>query len=165
MSNSNVVFDGVTPVGDIVFMAAARPMQNDKGKDEYSLKLRFDSTSEDAQAFADMLRKYDSRKVDTAHNKATGELVVNFKTGFQPGVVDGEGNDMEAPFFDGRNDSGQAQAQIIIKKLDTPIQSTTHVVYLTGIALSNLELAEREDQGSNTGTAKLVEKLQKLSAE
>ena len=159
--NNNTVFADFTPEGEILFMAVNKPMTNNE-KDEYVIRLKFDPTDEEAQAFADTMRKYDARKVDTPSNKANGTLTMTFKSAYAPTVVNEEGEDIEPPFFDGRVDTGTARAFITVKKLDKAYQGTTHVTYLNGVAITSLEKGERETDTS-TNFNSISDRLKQLS--
>ena len=80
------VTEHATGVGEILFMAVAKPLKNKAGKDEYSIKLKLaedDAAVEHFKAIA----KY---KVDTKTNRAlagSGNVVINFTTNFPVPVV------------------------------------------------------------------------------
>lgn len=144
---SKTITEHSTGKGSILFMAAARALNNKKtGKTEYSVKLKL---SEDDAAVAH-LKDIASYKVDTKTNRAmsgSGEVVINFTSDFAPTVLDTDNNVLEGneiPFFDGRKDTGIAA--VTYKVIDYGDNS---IVRLSGIKLSSLNLAEREDSGQS----------------
>ena len=122
-------------------MAVAKPLKNQAGKDEYSIKLKLaedDAAVEHFKAIAEY-------KVDTKTNRAlagSGHVVINFTTNFPVGVVqDGEllteGN---VPHYDGRIDTGKAA--VTYKVIDF---GDNKIVRLSGVAIKSIVAGEREE--------------------
>jgi len=136
-----------TQQGDILFMAAARPLLNNKnGKTEFSIKLKL-KTSDPAVAHLTDVANY---KIDTKTNRTSKDkdtVIVNFTSEFAPLVSDESGQleSKDVPFFDGRKDTGTAL--ITYKVIDF---GDNQIVRLSGIKLVNLNLAPREAKGNST---------------
>ena len=130
-----------TGVGQILFMAAAKPINNKKtGKTEYSIKVLLDTADQSVQH----LNSINDRKVVKKDNG----MQVNFTSDFAPTVLDADGNKLEGsniPFFDGRIDSGKAA--VSYKVID---YGNTQIIRLAGIKLLELNLAQRENDDSQS---------------
>ena len=147
-----------TGVGEVLFMAAARPLTNAKtGKSEYSVKIRL-SAEDAAVAHLKEIAEY---KIDTKTNRSlegTGQVIVNFTTEFEPTVMDASNEVLaaaEVPFFDGRTD--KATAAVSYKVID---YGNNKIVRLSGIKLLSLDIAPKGDGSSLS----LEETLNALSA-
>lgn len=130
-----------TGVGQMLFMAAAKPLTNKKtGKTEYSIKLLLDNADQSVAH----INSINDRKVV---KKDTGRQI-NFTSDFAPNVYDADNNKLEGaniPFFDGRIDSGKAAVSYkVISYGDTKI------IRLAGIKLLELNLAQRENDDSQS---------------
>ncbi len=146
-----------TQAGEILFMAASRPLLNNKnGKTEFSIKVKLNKT-DPAVAHLTEVANY---KVDTKTNRTSKDkdtLIVNFTSEFAPLVSDTSGQleGQEIPFFDGRKDTGTAI--VAYKVIDF---GDNQIVRLSGIKLLNLNLAPRENKGSSTElTLELLKKI------
>lgn len=163
---SNKTTKHFTGEGEIQFMAAARPFTNQKnGKQEYSIKIKL--LADDSAV--DHLRSIAEYKVDTKTNRAlagTGEVIINFTSTFPVQVISPTGEKLTAkseegeiltdnvPFFDSRVDSGKAMVEY--KVID---YGDVKVVRLAGIALTELNLTEKEIKSS---TNELLEKAKAI---
>lgn len=144
---SKKVTEHATGEGQILFMAAAKPLTSQKTqKTEYSIKLKL-SESDPA---IEHLRSVAEYKIDTKTNRAlagTGEVVVNFSSTYAPKVLGLDGQELKdnsIPFFDGRKDSGTAA--VTYKVIDF---GNNQIIRLSGIKLQSLNLAPRDDSGQS----------------
>lgn len=147
----------LTGVGTVLFMAAARPMKDDEGRDEFTIKVRFAETD----PVIAHLSAVSPKKLDTKTNRGmegTGELVVSFSTQFAPKVFGLDNRELtgrEIPFFDGRKD--KATAAVSYKVVD---YGKNVVVRLSGIKLVSLDQAPREEGG--VSTSDILSKLKEI---
>jgi hypothetical protein len=144
---SKNVTEHTTGAGEILFMAAAKALNNKKtGKTEFSIKLKLPATD----PCISHLTSVANYKVDTKTNRAmqdSGNMVINFSSNFAPTVVDADNSALEGssvPFFDGRKDKGTAA--VTYKVID---YGDNQIVRLSGIKLLSLDLAPR-DESSNS---------------
>ncbi len=154
------ISEHTTETGKILFMAAARPLLNNKNnKQEFSIKMELSNTDTSISH----LEEVASYKIDTKTNRklaGTNKVVVNFSSEFAPVVLDSNNNKMEGkeiPFFDGRVDTGTA---VVSYKVINYGEST--IVRLSGIKLLSLELAPRENSTSDALDVTL-EKLKNIT--
>lgn len=159
---SKKITEHATGKGQILFMAAAKPLHNQKnGKTEFSIKVKL---SEDDPAVAH-LRSVAEYKIDTKTNRAnagSGEIIVNFTSDFAPKVVDSAGEALEGndiPFFDGRKDTGTAA--VTYKLID---YGSNSIVRLSGIKLLDLNLAPREGSEGEQTIDVTMDMLKNISA-
>ena len=146
MSKAKVT-EHATGVGEILFMAAAKALDNKRtGKAEFSIKVKLDAND----AAVTHLRDIASYKIDTKTNRAlegSGQVVVNFTSDFDPKVM-GADNEVlsgrEIPFFDGRKDKGTAF--VTYKVID---YGDNKIVRLSGIKLASLDLAPRDESSQS----------------
>lgn len=138
----------VTGAGNILFMAAAKPIVNKQsGKSEYSIKLELDATD----PAVEHLSQVADYKVDTKTNRSlqgTGKVIINFSTTFEPQITDVENNvltERDVPFFDSRVDTGKAA--VAYKVVNYGDKS---IVRLAGIKLLELNMAPRENSSKDT---------------
>lgn len=133
----------VTGIGEIMFMAVARPLKNQKtGQDEYSIKIKVDEN----EPVIGLLKDCNPKRIDNETNRGlagSGTLVLNFHSNFEVAVVNSEGQQLtgnDIPFFDGRVDTGKAN--VSFKVID---YGKNKIVRLSGVVLQDLQLTERED--------------------
>lgn len=144
-------------VGQVLFMAAARPMKTDEGTDEFTIKVRFAETD----PVIVHLKEISPKKLDTKTNRGmegTGELIVSFSSQFAPKVFGLDNRELtgrEIPFFDGRKD--KATAAVSYKVID---YGKKVVVRLSGIKLVSLDQAPREEGG--VSTSDILNKLKEI---
>ncbi len=154
------ISEHTTEVGNILFMAAARPLLNTKNnKQEFSVKMELNNTDTSISH----LEEVASYKIDTKTNRkltGTNKVIVNFSSEFAPVVLDSNNNKMEGkeiPFFDGRIDTGTA---VVSYKVINYGDNT--IVRLSGIKLLSLNLAPRENSTSDALDVTL-EKLKNIT--
>ena len=140
MKNKGKVSRHTTGSGQILFMAAARPLNNLKsGKSEHSIKLKL-ANDDAAVAHLSEVANY---KVDTKTNRAQKDgVTINFTSEFAPKVYNAEGVELtgnDIPFFDGRIDTGMAG--VVYNVID---YGDNQIVRLAAIKLLDLNLAPRE---------------------
>lgn len=144
-------------VGTVLFMAAARPMKDENGRDEFVIKVRFAETD----PVIAHLKDVSPRKLDTKTNRGmegTGELVVSFSSQFAPKVFGLDNRELtgrEIPFFDGRRD--KATAAVAYKVMD---YGNKTVLRLSGIKLVTLDQAPREE--GQVSTSDILAKLKDI---
>ena len=133
----------VTGVGEIMFMAAGRPLKDDNGNDQYSIKLKLS----DSDPSISHLKGVSPKKIDTANNRANkagdGYLFVNFSSSFAPDVADKGGVKLEGddiPYFDSRVDTGTAA--VSYKVVTYPDGKS--IVRLAAIKLIDLNITDKE---------------------
>lgn len=147
----------VTPVGDIVMMAVARPLTSKySDKPEYVIKLDFNEADEGVAEFKAILEEINENKIVTKVKDAeTGKKVslpegvfrVAFKSVIKPTVVDAAGNVMtDIPSFFSDKDTGTASAVAVA--LTSGVYGTA---LLSSVRITSLELGERE--GADAGGA------------
>lgn len=146
----------VTSVGDILFMAAARPLKNQRtGKEEYTIKVKLDESVEGTLDVKNHLLEVAEYKVDTKTNRQlSGELILNFSSNFAPEVMGPDGQvwkGKEIPFFDGRKDTGKAAVSYNV--ID---YGDNKIVRLAGIKIVDLNLAPREESSESLSDIKDV---------
>ena len=156
---SKQVTEYVTGIGHILFMAAAKPLTNQRtGKTEYSIKMKFVDSDPCISHLSDIA----SYKIDTKTNRelsGTGEMVVSFNSEFAPKIVGADNTVLEGsaiPFFDGRIDKGTAV--VSYKVID---YGNNKIVRLSGIKLVSLDLAVREGSSGDT-IDQTLEKLKNI---
>ena len=147
-----------TGKGEIMFMAAGRPLKDDNGNDQYTIKLRL-KTTDDSVAH---LKTVSPKKIDTANNRANkagdGYVFVNFSSSFAPEVADKEGVKLEGediPYFDSREDTGTAA--VSYKVVTYPDGKSS--VRLAAIKLIDLNLTDKE---SGTSGAEALDLLRNI---
>lgn len=149
-----------TAVGNIKFMAIARPLLNKQtGKEEYSIKLEFDGSTPEGLALRQAIQAVQPKKIVTNNVSKQGNFILSFSTTYAPTVLDSEDNPLTGdtvPFFDSRTDTGQAS--VVYNVID---YGNTQIIRLAGVKLMQLDLAEREDSGG--ASADEILKLLKAS--
>ena len=153
-----------TGIGNIQFMAAARPVVNKfaKGKKEYSIRIELNTNDE----CLDHIRGINSKKVDTDKNKelaSTGKAVLNFTSDYAPKVKLADGTLLtteQVPFFNSKVDEGTAV--VTYKVIDF---GDNKIIRLSEIQIMSLNLAPREEkQGETTySDEEVAAKLKALS--
>lgn len=140
------VTEHATGLGEILFMAAAKALTNQKTqKTEFSIKLKLPEND----AAVEHLREIASYKVDTKTNRAmagSGEVVINFTSEYQPKVLGSDNEeltDQAIPYFDGRKDTGTAAVTYKVITYD----NGNSIVRLSGIKLISLNQTPREEGG------------------
>lgn len=151
------VTEHATQQGEILFMAASRPLLNKKnGKTEYSIKVRL-NRADPAVAHLSEVANY---KIDTKTNRTSKDkdtVIVNFTSEFAPLVSDQTGKleSKDVPFFDGRKDTGTAI--VAYKLIDF---GDNQIVRLSGLKLLELNLTPREAKGNPSElTLELLKKI------
>ena len=155
---SNKITNHTTGVGEIQFMAVARPLNNKfTGKEEYSIRLLLDEND----PCVEHLRGINDRKIDNSTNRklaGTGKVSIGFTTAYKPTVVGVDGEEIlegEVPFFNGLNDKGTGVVMYTVVEYDK-----TSVIRLAGVRLKSLELAPREE-GESTASD-ILSKLKEI---
>ncbi len=151
------VTEHATQTAEILFMAASRPLLNNKnGKTEFSIKVKLNK-NDPAVAHLTEVANY---KIDTKTNRTSKDkdtVTVNFTSEFAPIVSDetGQLDSKDVPFFDGRKDTGTAI--VAYKLIDF---GDNKIVRLSGLKLLNLNLAQRESKGNPSElTLELLKKI------
>ena len=135
----------LSPWGEMLFTSLARATK----EGEYIQTLKFNTRSQQGADFKALIGNINAAKIITnqsdsmvGKNLADDEYVVKFKSTFAPKVLDEDGNELEGqniPFFDSRNDSGQARVEVV--ESHAGMKPT---VYLKQVQVKDLQLAPRE---------------------
>lgn len=140
-----------TGKGKIRYMCVAKAFPNAKknGVEEFSIKMEL--TDEENGQVKEHIRSIRESQIDTPTNRSlagTGKFLLNLVSNknHPPKVYDANGTELvgrEIPFFDGRIDSGVAEATYVVLT-----NADGSVARLNSVKLLELNLASRE-QGSN----------------
>jgi hypothetical protein len=147
-----------SPVGEIQFMAAEKPVKQSKADDKmvYTVKLALDSKK--AKEFLNAVTEVNDAKVVTASTYrgkseaikavlATGKSMVSASSKFKPTVYDSEGNLLEeAPSFFA---DSKGTAQMIVEPY---IGAKGGTINLVSIIVHNVENAEGTTDGTSRET-------------
>lgn len=94
-----------SPIGEIQFMALAKPVKKYIGNDAplvYTIRLKFDGSTNEGKAWKKEIEKINPNLIGTKHTNSSTEFTVRASTKFEVKVTDSKGNELEeAPMFFG----------------------------------------------------------------
>lgn len=94
-----------SPIGEIQFMALAKPVKKYIGDDAplvYTIRLKFDGSTNEGKAWKKEIEKINPNLIGTKHTNSSTEFTVRASTKFEVKVTDSKGNELEeAPMFFG----------------------------------------------------------------
>lgn len=152
-----------TGYGEIKAMFAAKPVQDKHSKEnEYLIRLEFDGTCPLAMKLKKHISGINAKKIVTKNAdgesivKKEGNFIMKFNTGYQPVVMDSNGQILqgkEIPFFNSKNDSGTAAVLYDI----ITYENGTQITKLSGIKLGkDLQIVRQE---SSEGTSNVLDNI------
>ena len=146
MTNNTIT----SPTGNIKFLALRTPVKTYDGtKDVYKIRLEIDGTTPEGMAFREAISQVNAKKIVT-DGCAEGHFAVNAQSQYEPKVLNAAGEEVEAPYFNSKEDTGTAFFQALV---DTRGKQGT--LHLTGVVLQDLELTEK----SETSTTAVLDGL------
>lgn len=155
-----------SPVGEIVFFSVAKGYVNkETGRREVKVKLKFDGNTAEGAAFREVIESVNPVKISTRNCESGFFAVSAVSICSEDGssfvtVIDKNGNECEAPYFDSRIDTGSAAYQLSVW-----IKGNSRNAYLKAVAINELNLAERDSSsGSNNSLEELRASLRKAVA-
>lgn len=153
----------ITQKGNITFMAIKTPLKNKtepSKKPQYTISVELDIKDPALQ----LLKKLNPKKVNTKNNleaqlagtRSRDKFAVSFSSEFAPKtVVDDKGTDIEAPYFDSRVDTGEAEVEFSVNQVGDKA-----FINLQGVRLSNLVITPKE-QTKQTSLLKSQQSIEK----